>query len=1036
MRILHITDLHYTSAMGNLTKQKNLIRDFLTDISKNEYSIDYVIFSGDLVNSGDNISIFNKANEDFILKIIEILKIDKSHFFICPGNHDINRNEVSKSLIKYLDEEITNNKLLDNFFKNNSQDLKKSHLPLENYSTFVNEFYKDSLNVKDSFENMFSTHIRKTDNQKIGFVSINTAWRAIGDNDDNNLLYPLCKINEALDKIINCDTKILIHHHPLNDFKPFNKYDLEDLLHKRFDYIFSGHIHKKALTLDLTHNEGVVKIGSSASLTFDSNSQIGYSVIYINEEELKVTSSFRFYDINNESFYSIDDKQFDIPTTQIKIEQNKLRKNIRKRFFEELEDSKNLFVENNNETLSKNLLELSTEPVLKEKSQSEIVKDEDNIEPDFVWSNFHRFENDYIIFGKDKCGKTILLKKIELELLDNYSLHNYIPFYIDIKEWKNSNKKFDFSKEFSKHYYLNNSESSKLLEDKQIVLLIDNYHIENQELKDYIEKFVGSHIKIKLIICSVDSITNTFDKNRIDGRVLFKLHFHRLRKKHIKELAKINSDLTDEKQDQIVDKIDNIFKRLSIPFNYWTVSVFLWIFKKDLNANFHNDVDLINLYIERLIEKEQLTLNKSSFTFSNYKKLLAHIAHFLLTEHHQDSYYAKYSEIIVFIDNFLNKNPRYRISSKDVFEYLDSKGILKKKGDNLYSFRLKGVFEYFVAYYMTFDNKFLKAVIKDESFYLSFTNEFELYAGFNREDDKFLKKIYKKTKKIFEDVNKEYDLNQSSPDALLISKIIEANDFIKIIEKFTKKLKDGLTPEEQDNIEEELINELGIDDTNSEVKSKQVKVLNNSAESLEGSLSILGKVYKNIDDITDVDLVYEIFDYIINNAILWSYKLIDDFKDMDISDVIKADSDVETKNLLKIITNFIPTLVQVRLNEIIGHNNLEKIIIERLDFYRKDSNNNQFKIFILGFLLTDINIEKHKGILEDLIPLIRIPIIKYSFILKMNYYLGFKCNHNDDLKKLLQSNIQNQYLKFNNDTDIGSIHKGFSDRQNKSGLQK
>lgn len=1036
MRILHITDLHYTNTMGVLTKQKNLIRDFLSDISKNDYSIDFVIFGGDLVNSGNNITIFNKANQEFVLKILDILKIDKSHFFICPGNHDVNRSEVSKSLIKFLDEEITNNKLLDNFFEIDSQDLKKSFLPLQNYSTFVNDFYQDSIEVKDHFESMFSTHIRKINNQKIGFVSINTAWRAIGNKDDNNLLFPLSKIDEALDKIINCETKILIHHHPLSDFKPYNKYDLEDLVHKRFDYIFSGHIHKKALTLDLTHNEGVVKIGTSASLTFDNNSQIGYSVIHINEEELKVTSSFRFYDISNECFYSIEDKQFDIPTSQIKIEQNKLRKNIRKRFFEELEDSKNLFVENDNETLNKNLLELSTQPVLKEKSQSEIVKDEDNIEADFAWSNFHKFENDYIIFGKDKCGKTILLKRIELELLDNYSLHNYIPFYIDIKEWKNSNKKFDFSKEFSKHYYLNNAESLKLLEDKQIVLLLDNYHFENQELKDYIEKFVGDHKKIKLIICSVDSVINTFDKNKIDGRILNKLHFHRLRKKHIKELAKINSDLSDEKQDQIVDKIDNIFKRLSIPFNYWTVSVFLWIFKKDLNANFHNDVDLINLYIERLIEKEQLTLNKSSFTFSNYKKLLAYIAHFLLTEHHHDSYYAKYADIIVFIDKFLDKNPRYRISSKEVFEYLDSKGILKKKGDNLYSFRLKGVFEYFIAYYMTFDNKFLKAVIKDESFYLAFTNEFELYAGFNREDDKFLKKIYKKTQKIFGEINKEYDLSQSSVDALLISKIIEATDFSKIIEKFTKKLKDGLTSEEQDNIEEELINELGIDDTNSEVKSKQIKLLNNSAESLEGSLSILGKVYKNIDDITDVDLVYEIFDYIIDNAILWSYKLIDDFKDMDISEVFKADSEVETKNLLKLITNFIPTLVQVRLNEMIGHNNLEKIIIERLEFYKKDSHSNQFKIFILGFLLTDINTDKHKGILEELIPLIKIPIIKYSFILKMNYYLGFKCNHNPDLKKLLQSNLQNQYLKFNSDTDIGSIHRGFSDRQNKTRLNK
>jgi len=1031
MNILHITDLHYTNTIGSLTKQNKIIRDFLEDISKNIDSVDYVIFGGDLVNSGDNISIFKKANQEFISKIIEILKIDKSNFFICPGNHDVDRSGVSNSLIKYLDEDITDNKKLDNFFTKTSQDLQKSFLPLGNYNSFIKEFYAGSISQADYFDEMFSTHIRENSFGKIGFVCINSSWRAVGINDDNNLLFPISKINEALDKILNCQTRILIHHHPISDFKPFNKYDLEDLIHKRFDYIFSGHIHKNSLSVDLTHNEGVVKIGSCASLSFDNFSQIGYSVIKINESELKGISCFRHYDIKNEIFYSIDDKEFDIPSTELKKEQNRLRLNIRKRFFSELEDSKDLFVENENESHGKTLLELSTEPVLKERSQSEIVKDENNTETDFKWENFHKFDTDYIIFGKDKCGKTILLKKIELELLDNYSLHNYIPFYIDIKEWKNSKKHFDFNREFSKYYYINSSESAKLLEEKQIVFLIDNYHIENKELKKSIENFVEKHEKVRLIICSIDSTITSFYTNSIDGRTLYKLHFHRLRKIHIKELAKKNSDLSEEKQDQIVDRIDNIFKKLSIPFNYWTISVFLWIFKKDLNASFNNDVDLINLYIERLIEKDQLTLTKSSFTFVNYKKLLANLAHFLLTNYHQNSYYAKYSDIISFIDSYLGKNPRFSVTSREIFEYLDQKGILRKKNDDLYSFRLNGVFEYFIAFYMTIDSKFLKSVIKDEKFYLSFANEFELYAGFNREDDKFLKKIYSKTQKHFKYLNKDYAISSDSIDALLISKIIEVRDFSEIIDKFSRRMQDGLTVQEQDKIEEELIKELGIDDSNSDIRTKQIKIINDQSESLEASLQILGKVFKNIDDITDVSLVYEIFDYIIDHAILWSFKLIDEFKELDISDIMKPGHEVEGKHLLRLIGNFIPTLVQVRLNEMIGHNNLEKIIIERLIEAKKSPSKNQFKIFILAFLLTDINLENNVELLEELIPLIKIPIIKYSFILKMNYYLGFKVNNNKDLQKILRKNIQNQYLKFNNDTDLGSIHRGFSEKQNK-----
>lgn len=1019
--------------MGALTRQNKLINDFLESITKNAADCDAVIFSGDLVQSGDSASTFMKAKDNFIQPILDRVKLPSSRFFICPGNHDINRNEVSSSLLKYLDEEISDNKQLNAFFKSKQTDLDLSYRPLKNYHDFIDTFFKDSSD-DDISNQLYSTHIREINGKNVGFVTINTAWRAVGQNDDNNLLFPLDKLNEAIDQVNSCDIKILIHHHPLSDFRTFNKYDLEDLIHKRFDFIFSGHVHKNALSIDFTYTEGAVKIGSSACLTYDNNTDVGYSIITVDHEDLRGTFQSHLYNINQETFYALDQKEYSIPTTKEKIQQNNLRKNIRQRLIDELDNTKELFVEIENDNSDKTIMELSTEPVLKEKSQSEIVKDEAPIEADFAWDTFQKFEDDYIIFGKDKCGKTILLKKLEIELLSDYSQHNFIPFYIDIKEWKNTNRVFDFKKEFSKYYFINQTDAQKLLDEKQIVFLIDNYHIDNENLKKYIEDFITVHANVKLIICSNDTTLNSFEKINIDGRTLKKLHFHRLRKQHIKLLAQRNSDLSEEKQDEIVDKIDNIFKKLSIPFNYWTVSVFLWIFKKDLNANFQNDVDLINLYIERLVEKENLTLSKSSFSFANYKKLLAYLAHYLLTNHHQNSYYAKYSNIISFIESYLSKNPRFRVTSKEIFEYLEEKGIFKKKDDDQYSFRLNGVFEYFIAQYMTIDRKFLNDVIDDDSFYLSFSNEFELYAGFKREDQEFLQRIYDRTKECFSELNNSFDV--TSYDNLLISKVLEAKEFSELIEKFTKRLKDGLTESELDKIEEELIKELGFDDSNSDVKCKKVNELNNSSEALEGSLQILGRVYKNVDDIDDVQLVYEIFDYIIDNAIQWGFKIIDDFKDLSILGFTKENGEADAKFLSRVITNYIPTLVQVRLNEMIGHTNLEKIINERLSELRKDSKNNQYKIFLLSFLLLDINLDANKHLLSDVIPLIRIPLIKYSFILKMNYYLGFKANKNAELKRFLQRNIQNQHLKFNSDTDLGGLHRNFSDKQNKQGLIK
>jgi len=85
MRILHLTDLHYSNKIGGRTKQKKLLENFFVDIEENVSDIDYVIFSGDLVNDGSKISDFKKAKEEFLDKILVSLKISKNDLFICQG---------------------------------------------------------------------------------------------------------------------------------------------------------------------------------------------------------------------------------------------------------------------------------------------------------------------------------------------------------------------------------------------------------------------------------------------------------------------------------------------------------------------------------------------------------------------------------------------------------------------------------------------------------------------------------------------------------------------------------------------------------------------------------------------------------------------------------------------------------------------------------------------------------------------------------------------------------------------------------------
>ena len=190
-----------------------------------------------------------------------------------------------------------------------------------------------------------------------------------------------------------------------------------------------------------------------------------------------------------------------------------------------------------------------------------------------------------------------------------------------------------------------------------------------------------------------------------------------------------------------------------------------------------------------------------------------------------------------------------------------------------------------------------------------------------------------------------------------------------------------------------------------------------------------GRVYKNTDDIEDAQLVYEIFDYIIDHYCLWSFQLIEEFGALDVGVEEFIKSKEELSQFVKFITNFIPTLVQVRLSDSIGHSNMEKVVNQRLKESVTDSRNNQFKIFIYIFLLLDLDFHRYKHEFPKYSKLITIPIIQYSFILKLNYYLGFRSDLSKEDRVLLKRYIQHQHLAHTDEKDTKVIQKELSKKK-------
>src|SRR5690606_25777903 len=130
--------------------------------------------------------------------------------------------------------------------------------------------------------------------------------------------------------------------------------------------------------------------------------------------------------------------------------------------------------------------------------------------------------------------------------------------------------------------------------------------------------------------------------------------------------------------------------------------------------------------------------NKYKIDFDDLKDFLSSLAHTLIIKYHKESYLIKYSEFIEFIEDYKYSNKKFVIETKDLADLLTGKGIIKSINEEKYTFRLNGVFEYFVGYYMAYDEDFRNSAINDNHFYLSFKNEFEVCAGIIPQNFEFI----------------------------------------------------------------------------------------------------------------------------------------------------------------------------------------------------------------------------------------------------------------------------------------------------------
>ncbi|MFM2386603.1 MAG: hypothetical protein RL660_1360 [Bacteroidota bacterium] len=1017
MRILHLSDFHYSSNKNEF-QQRNIVTLLIAALKKSG-KIDLVIFSGDLVFSGERAQDFAEAHSLLIDAIQTALAIDYNNIVICQGNHDIARGECLSSLAEYSKTKLRTNEEIENFIRKGGKDYSQSITPSKNYLRYLKEKFGHFQNVENG---LIYSHHCNVDGKSIGIIAINTAWFSSQFSDDNkNLIFPLSILEAEYTKIANTDLQVFISHHPLSFLKEDNYRQIEDFVHGNFLLNFCGHEHKERISSNYKAGNGIFCNSAQASLAFEYDAEIGYAIVNYDlaaPSEVKL-ERYHYIKIEN-TFCHLEPIHIHLPVGEEKDKENRLRKKVISKFQKELELANKLLVDYNEE-LAYNFLENFTAPNLSKSSESGHL--EISLEDKVTLNDLFESKDSYIIYGKDKSGKTTLLKKLLLHYLNNYSIDNVIPFYLDYKEEEDTDD--EILTMFRKYYEINSSDATNIFNGKNVVLLIDNLN-PSSGFHARIVACLEQYKSLRFIITSDETIALQFleNVNQLDH---LKIYLKNITRKEIRLYTEKNKSVKGGDIENVLDKLTHLCTQLQLPVNYWTISLLLFVYKKSNDDYQKNLFNVLDIMVDELLQKKKSLYTKSKLNFSQYKQLCSELAYYLYTEHSKSIYSASFDDLIEFLGKYIKSRPRIPSNSKDIFDNLLASGLITQKGVR-YTFRLMGIFEYFLAFYISENPTFRSQILSDEARYLSFKNELELYSGFQRNDKDFVAVIYNKTKYLFKPIIEQYGI-EDSLDKALISNIDYSYKFASAVSRLKAN---PIQFQEQDKIKD-VIAPLN---TESEVHLKEVFVHEkNSFESLEKHINILARVLKNSDELENINTVNEIFDFVINAYCALGFYLINELEDTVNNVRVETIEEGSVFEMLNIIAKIIPLVVQNMLHDGLGHKNFETIITDKINLLKKDVQNNQYKLFLLYYLLIDSDISK-KDVIEDLFADIKLPALKFSTILKLKMYMSFKAYGDRKLEQFLDSKIQRAQQLFDSQSNMASVQKALTANKRANSVRK
>ena len=927
--ILHISDFHF---------QKGKSKEFQTRVNKMisvliGKKIDFIVFSGDLVFKGENS--YTQASSVLIDTLLNKLQLSKDKILIVPGNHDLNRNGELQMVKDSIDQKKTSGEIED--FCSNPDQLKASISRFEDFNIFLKEFYKGVNGVE--IHPLYTRININIGDKKLTAIGLNSAWRCIeSEKDRGNLIYPSYLAEEAFFKVKESDIVICAMHHHLRDFKEYIENELVDVIYPNCNIIFTGHYHRERASVESYNDGGLIHaISAAIQNRNDRFSQYGFC-LWTLDTEIQEASVEKFI-LDTGRYVSKQPQVYSLPMDNDKREQNEIRKLLRLRLNESKIRADKDFVtgEQADQQPGTTFLSLFKNPIIKRESSEELFAKRSNGTRQSI-NDIINSKESICLVGTNKCGKTSILRKIQIETLDEFCKDKILPIFIQYKDFKQG-ERLDLLKEVANYLNMSRGNAQKFLSTHTILLLVDDLNIKDKRFGEMISSELNQIPNAKLIVTCENFLGKVNLTIKVKGKQLEQLFIHDIGEHEIHELTLSWPHIPEVNKYHVEDKIVSICRHMNIPFNFWTVSLFLWIFEKTDPQNIHNNFELVKLYIDELMDKTGIIRDQSiTIDYEDLKLFLAELAFHLYKKF---GYRINCDDFTEFIKQYREQNKKFDIDSIELIILLEKKQIIEKT-DNYYTFRLNGVFEFFLALQMQENDEFRDEVLSNQKMFLSFGNELEYYAGFKRKDFNSIKTIYNNIKDLLRDFisvegydDVDYRLSQSFS-------IHRNGEIAKVLFSAVKEVAD----DEKKELTYLDYSVLPIDNLTSIQEKKPTDLLKPlDTGDIEKALFILGRVFRNSNICDNEEISDDMLDYILTGVCNLG------FRHSEGMEIASMDGE-PLKQLIEKINNIMPIVVAAFLNDAICQRNLTRVFTDKLNKYYENPNGNEYRIFLLTQILT------------------------------------------------------------------------------------